>query len=141
MPKFTSTMNSASTHNLNPEFQLTKLVETLVGNYFFYGNIVVFEAKEGILLSYKKEFPMLLNALDSIKNEPWCYVSNRINSYAIQTADYKYLNTLSTLKAFGIVCYSAISYSNAILESKFCKKPFQIFNDLSNAVIWGKSLL
>lgn len=49
---------------LPSDYQLTGLPEKNIGNYFYYGNIVVVEAKEGIVLSYKKEFLILLNTLN-----------------------------------------------------------------------------
>ena len=139
--KFTHLMKPILAHNLPSEFQLTNVMETDIGNYFFYGNIVVVEAKEGIDLSYKQNISILLNTLNITENKPWCYISNRINSYSIRPLDYKYLNKIPTLKALGLVNYNNIGRANNFLEAKFFKKPFEVFNNLTEAVIWGKSFL
>lgn len=121
-------MSQIPSHNFPAEFQLTNVMEMDIGNYFFYGNVVIVEAKEGILLSYKKDFSVLLNALDITGGSPWVYIANRINSYAIQPLDYKYLNKIPSLKALGVVYYTELGHSNAQLEAKFCKKPFEAFS-------------
>lgn len=134
-------MKQISPHNLPPEFLLTKVIEMEIGNYFFYENIVIVEAKEGILLSYKKDLSVVLLILNITKGKPWVYISNRINSYSIQPLDYKYLNKVPSLTALGVVNYTEAGYLNSELEAKFCKKPFGMFHNLTEAVIWGKGYL
>lgn len=134
-------MQQISPHNLPPDFQIKKVLETDIGMVYFYGNIVVFEANEGVILSYKTGFSILLKGLTIIGSKPFVYISNRTNSYSIKPMDYKYLNKVPTLKCMGIVAYSEVGQSNAELESNFCKKPFRIFDNLTEAAIWGKGFL
>ncbi|MRT16016.1 hypothetical protein F3C99_03495 [Vitellibacter sp. q18] len=134
-------MEKISPHRLPSEFQLKEILETPIGLVYFYGNIVVFEANEGVTLSYKSGFSILLKGLTIVGTKPVAYISNRIHSYSIKPIDYKYLNKVPTLKCVGIVTYTDLGHSNAQLESKFCKKPFGIFGDLSEAVLWGKGYL
>lgn len=138
---FHYTMAQKYPHNLSPEFQLTKIMEMEIGNYYFYNNVVIVEAKEGVTISYKKDLSIILIILNVTEGNPWVYISNRINSYAIQPLDYKYLNKVSSLKAMGVVNYTEIGHLNAEMEAKFCKKPYQTFNNLPEAVFWGKSFL
>ena len=134
-------MEPHSPHNLPPEFQLTKIMEMELGKYFFYGNIVIVEVNEGINLSYKTDLSILLIILNITKGKPWVYISNRINSYSIQPLDFKYLNKVPTLMALGVVNYTEVGHLNSQLEAKFCKKPFQVFDNLPEAVIWGNGYL
>ncbi len=134
-------MQKITQHNLPNDFQLKSKLETDIGVVYFYGNIVVFEANEGVTLSYKTGFSVLLKGLTIVGTKPFVYISNRTNSYSIKPMDYKYLNKVPTLKCVGIVTYSEVGYSNAELESNFCKKPLRIFDNLTEAVIWGKGFL
>ncbi|OAD91343.1 hypothetical protein A7A78_12345 [Aequorivita soesokkakensis] len=134
-------MQKITQHNLPNDFQLKSKLETDIGVVYFYGNIVVFEANEGVTLSYKTGFSVLLKGLTIVGTKPFVYISNRTNSYSIKPMDYKYLNKVPTLKCVGIVTYSEVGHSNAELESNFCKKPFRIFENLTEAVIWGKGFL
>ena len=116
-------------------------METEIGMVYFYDNIVVVEAKEGIIMSYKTGFSILLKGLSYMGNRPWVYISNRLHSYSIKPTDYKYLNKVPTLRAVGVVNYNEVGHANAELEAKFCKKPFQTFDNILDAVIWGGTYL
>lgn len=134
-------MEKISPHNLPSEFHLRKVMETEIGIIYFYGNILVFEGHEGIVLSYKTGFSILLKSLQVLKAKPWIYISNRVNSYSTKPMDFKYLNNVPTLKAIAVVNYSDFSEMNAELEAKFCKKPFQSFDNFQDAAVWGKTFL
>ncbi len=134
-------MYKISPHKLPNDFQLKKTLETDIGILYFYGNIVVFEANEGVILSYKTGFSVLLKGLTIVGAKPFVYISNRIHSYSIKPIDYKYLNKVPSLKAVGLVYYNEVGLSNAELEAKFCKKQFRVFDNLTEAVIWGKGFL
>ncbi len=123
------------------ESNLEKVLETEIGTVRFYGNIVVFEAVEGIVVSHKNGFSVLLKSLQILGTKPWVYISNRINSYSIKPIDYKYLNKIPSLKAVAVVNYNEMGFSNAQLEAKFCKKPFQVFINLNDAVVWARNYL
>ncbi len=134
-------MEKITQHNLPSDFQLKKKTETDIGMIYFYNGIVIFEAKEGVVLSYKTGFSILLKGLNYLGTKPWVYISNRAHSYSIKPMDYKYLNKVPTLRAVGVVNYSEVGHTNAELEAKFCKKPFHMFNNLTEAAIWGKGYL
>ena len=134
-------MEKITLHNLPPDFQLKKRLETDIGMVYFYNGIVIFEANEGVVLSYKTGFSILLKGLNYLGTKPWVYISNRVHSYSIKPMDYKYLNKVPTLRAVGVVNYSEVGHTNAELEAKFCKKPFQMFENLTEAAIWGKGYL
>lgn len=134
-------MPQDSPHKLPLEFQLKKILETEIGKLYFYENILVFEGKEGITLSYNTGFSVLLKSLKILNTQPWVYIGHRINSYATKPIDFKYLNDIHTLKAVGTVNYSELGVLNSELESKFCTKPFQVFTDLEEAMIWAKTQL
>ncbi len=128
-------------YTLPSEYQLTDFRQNELGIMYLYTNIVVFEAREGQVVSYNPCFSQLLNQLKVLGPKPWGYISNRTQSYAVKPLDYKYLNKISSLKAFAIVSYSEMTRRNAILEAKFCKKPFHIFDNLLQAMIWTKDHL
>ncbi len=134
-------MQKKAPHNLPSGFQLKKRLDTDVGVFYFYENIVVFEAQESVVMSYKTGFSILLNILNYLGTKRVVYISNRVNSYSIKPMDYKYLNNIPTLRAIGIVNYSEVGHTNAELEAKFCKKPFHTFDNLTEAFIWAKNYL
>lgn len=128
-------------HKIPFEFRLTGKLKADYGIYFFYDNIVVMEANEGILLSYSEEISVLLNILNILDKKEWCFIANRINSYATQPIEYRYLEEIPTLKALAIVCYSDAALSNAAIESRFFHKPYKTFDNLESAFLWVKTNL
>ncbi|MDN3724044.1 hypothetical protein QRD02_06590 [Aequorivita sp. SDUM287046] len=134
-------MELISPHNLPSDFQLDKVWETQIGLVYFFNDLVVFEAHEGVIVSYKTAFSVLEEGINYLGEKNWSFVSNRVNSYSIKPMDYKYLHNISSLKSVAVVYYNEIAKSNAIMESKFCKKPFKVFDNLLEAAVWGKGFL
>lgn len=134
-------MEQVALHNLPQELKLKTVLHTDIGTIYFYGNIMIFEGNEGIVLSYKTGFSILLKCLRILKAKPWVYVSNRVNSYATKPIDFKYLNNVPTLKAIAVINHSDFGEMNSELEAKFCKKPFQTFNTVLEAANWAKTFL
>ncbi len=139
--KFTLAMNLLTHPNLTPEFQLTKTLETDVGVLFLYGNIVIFQANEGIVMSRKTANSLIIKCLRFLKGKKWILLSNRINSYSVKPMDYKALDRIPSLEAVGIIYYNEIAKSNADLESKFCNIHFRSFGNLMEGVEWAKECL
>tara|TARA_B100000949_G_C14172123_1_gene403791 strand:+ start:240 stop:704 length:465 start_codon:yes stop_codon:yes gene_type:complete len=130
-----------SHHNLPDSAILKDIFESEIGTIYFYGNIAIVEAKEGVTLSYKNAFPVLVKGLTYLKVSSWVYISNRINSYSLIPQDYKYLEKVPTLKGIAVVAKSNIGVKNTEVEAAFFNKPFVSFSNLTEAYNWGKDLL
>ncbi|MCW5520427.1 hypothetical protein J1N09_11285 [Aureitalea sp. L0-47] len=134
-------MNLTNPHNLAASAPLNHVLETDLITVYYYDNIVVAEAREGVTLSYKTGFSILVKGLRHINMKSFVYISNRINSYALNPNDYVYLEKIPTLKGIGIVAPTEIGKNNAELELKFFNKPMEIFDSVPDAFHWGKEIL
>jgi hypothetical protein len=112
-----------------------------IGTAYFYNNIIIVEANEGVTISYKTGFSFLLKALQYIGAKPWVYIANRINSYSVNPNDYKYLERIPTLKGIAIVTPTKIGKQSAALEANFFNKDFVVVDDLQSAYNWAIELL
>ena len=84
----------------------------------------------------------LLNIVDTYyKNKNFVYISNRLNSYAVNPAIYIETSKVENLVGFAVVSKDYKAKSNAEIEKLFLKKPFEIFNTLDQAVNWAQSIL
>lgn len=128
-------------HTLPDSAILKDIFESEIGTVYFYGDIVIVEAKEGITLSYKNAFPVLVKGLSYLKVSSWVYISNRINSYALKPQGYKYLEKIPSLKGIAIVTKTEIGLKNTEVEATFFNKPFTSFSSLQEAYSWSKELL
>jgi|TARA_R100000306_G_scaffold12158_3_gene14275 hypothetical protein len=135
-------MKVTPSHHTLPETAVLKnIMDSKIGTIYFYGNIVIVEAKEGVTLSYKNAFPILVKGLTYLKVSSWVYISNRINSYSLIPQDYKYLEKVPTLKGIAVVAKTNIGLKNTEVEATFFNKPFVSFSNLTEAYNWGKDLL
>ncbi|MBT0608960.1 hypothetical protein [Aequorivita echinoideorum] len=134
-------MKYLSPHNFPQQIPLNQILETDIGKLYFYENIVVMEVDEGVVLSYKNGFSILIQGLNILEGRPFVYISNRIHSYSIKLPDYKYLNKVPTLRGVAVVTYTEVASMNIMLEATFCKKPFRQFGTMADAYNWSRNLL
>lgn len=134
-------MKEERPHPIPETIVLSKILKTKIATIYFYGNFVVVEAREGVTLSYKTGFSILLKGLQLLRGKPWIYISNRVHSYAVNPTDYKYLNRVPTLKGIAVVNYTEAGKRNAQWEATFTKKPYAIFDNVLSAYEWGKAQL
>ena len=79
--------------------------------------------------------------LKYVGSRPFVYIANRVNSYSVNPNDYVYLEKVPTLKGIAIVTPTELGKKNAELELNFFRKPMEIFDNVSEAYLWGKQLL
>jgi len=131
-----------SPHKLSEKYRLTNVIKSNIAMVYVYNkNIAVVEIKEGVTLSYITGMSLLLKGVTVFGNRPWVYISNRINSYSVVPTDYKYLHRIGTLKALSIVTHEEGGKLKPHVESIFCKKPFDIFDELEEAMEWAEKAL
>jgi len=121
--------------------KLTNVIDSEVSTLYFYNSVVVGVGKEGVTLSYATGISLLTSVLKTFKLKPWVYITYRINSYAVQPTDYKYINAVPNLKGIAIVLPDNSISENTALESHFIKKPFKIFQTIDEAFLWANNLL
>ncbi|MEL6810943.1 MAG: hypothetical protein AAFP76_06370 [Bacteroidota bacterium] len=131
-----------SPHNLPEKYRLTHVIKSSIARVYVYNkNIAVVEINEGVNLSYLTGMSLLVKGVAVFGNRPWVYISNRINSYSVVPTDYKYLHRIGTLKALSIVTHEEGGKLRPHVESIFCKKPFDIFDELEEAMEWAEIAL
>ncbi|WP_339831837.1 hypothetical protein [uncultured Altibacter sp.] len=134
-------MNATSPHNFPASVPLRHVMETELGMVYFYDNIVVVEAYEGVTVSYSTGFSILIKGLQKLGTRPWVYIANRINSYSVNPNDYKYLEKIPTLQGLVIITPDELGKKNAALEANFFNKPFTVVDDLASAYNFAQGLL
>jgi hypothetical protein len=134
-------MTHSSPHNLPEEVPLLDILKTKIATVYFYNNLVIVEANEGAVVSYKSSFEMLLKGIQIMKTRPVVYIANRIHSYSVNPTDFKYLEAIPTLKGIAVVHNTEESKVNASYESNFFNKPIQSFGSLEDAYYWAQNLL
>ena len=108
-----------------------------------YENLIVTECNEGVLLDVPKNRKVLELAGEVFNNGSFGYISNRINSYAVDPMVYRESAAHPQLKAIAVVSESELARSSAKLEKQFYtnKNPFKIFSSLEEAKIWIREIM
>ncbi|MBD3861859.1 hypothetical protein [Olleya marilimosa] len=103
-------------------------------------NIIIAEINEGVVLNQDMSDDIIYFSSVVFKNNPFVYITNRINSYAVDPTIYKGVSQVETLKGFAVVS-TTLSARNAEIERLFLNKPFEIFSDLEEAKLWAIQIL
>lgn len=129
--KFT---DSEACKELGKDYTLLSLES---GNFYFYKNLVIVEINSGVNFTFESSRELIEFTIKFYDWKPFGYVSNRVNSYSSDPQDYQKVNNyITNIVSFAAVTYTMTGKNFTILEKKFCKKPFQNFSNLSDAVKW-----
>ena len=134
-------MKLTNPHNFPEEEKLNHFMKTDIADIYFYKNVVVVEALEGVTLSYKTGFEILAKGLKVMGGKPFVYIANRINSYSVNPNDFKYLASIPSLKGIAVASKLESGRKNAELEKIFSKKTFEVFESIEEAYQWALELL
>lgn len=126
---------------LPEEIPLLDILKTKIATVYFYENLVIVEANEGVVVSYNSSFEILKKGIQIMKTRPIVYIANRIHSYSVNPTDFKYLEAIPTLKGIALVHYTEESKVNATYEATFFNKPIESFESLEDAYHWAKNIL
>tara|TARA_R100000935_G_C2784314_1_gene143113 strand:+ start:438 stop:815 length:378 start_codon:yes stop_codon:yes gene_type:complete len=113
------------------------------GKVWFKDNILIAELDEGILLDVESNRKLLEIGKKNFGDDPYGYISYRVNSYAVNPMVYLDSASISNLKAIAVVSTNDMCRNNAVLERQFYKdsNSFEVFATLDEAVSWVQSQL
>jgi len=106
----------------------------------FYDNYVISIINEGIHLTVELTNIMSEIALNYYKGNSFVYITHRVNNYSVDTDVYIEISKMKTLAGFVVVSNEKSSIKNALLEKVFIEKPFQIFSNIEDAILWANNI-
>ena len=104
-------------------------------------NHMVVIVDEGETIDMPKSLQLIEIAKSIFSNQPFVYVTHRINSYAVDPKVYGPTSKIENLAGFCVVSANFMAKSTAEIESLFVKKPFAIFDTIEEAENWVKNLI
>lgn len=111
------------------------------GELFVFDQFIINQIKEGVVI--QPEHNDILN--DAIQRhfsgKNMIYISNRVKSYSVNPLTYSETEKIPNLIAIAIIPRTKLMRRNAEYEKKFFEKPYEIFDNLSNAIEWAHELL
>jgi hypothetical protein len=112
-----------------------------LGTFYIYDNYIIVEIAEGITIATKHNKILEDIAEKYFASKDFVYITNRVNSYAVNPAVYKKTSKIKNLVGFAIVASNYIALRNADIEKLFLNKPFESFTELSEAIKWAEAIV
>lgn len=111
------------------------------GKITIIDNILIAELNEGILFDVEDNRKLLKLGNKIFKGMPYGYISNRVNSYAVNPMIYLDSSSTLSLKAIAVVSNNPVCHKNTFLEKQFYKEEdsFEAFDTLEAAIHWIRS--
>lgn len=112
------------------------------GDFYLFDGFVVGEVHEGVIFTWEdhgKKLAEDVTYLYESNGDNLILIANRINSYSVKPTDWiKFKKHRYTLKGYGVVTYSKIGNSIALLERLFINTRSKRFKSLDNSILWAK---
>lgn len=106
----------------------------------FYDNYVISIVNEGVVVSKTISDKISKAAIDYYQGKPFVYITHRIHSYSVDPNVYIDVSKIKNLAGFVVVSDSKTSIKSALLEKIFLDKPFQIFSNLEDGILWANNV-
>ncbi|WP_051209950.1 hypothetical protein [Gelidibacter mesophilus] len=107
---------------------------------FVFDEYIINQVREGVVIEpHHNDF---LNDIvhKHFSGKKMAYISNRVKSYGVNPLIYPEAEKVPNLIAIAIIPKTALMRRNAEYEQGFYKKPYGIFNNLSDAIAWVHEL-
>jgi len=106
-----------------------------------YFNYLVVIVDEGQTINMQKSQNLIKVAKSLFPKKPFVYITNRINSYAVDPSVYKPASQIENLAGFCVVSSNFMAKTSAEIERLFMQKPFAICDTMKEALEWKKTIL
>lgn len=106
----------------------------------FYDNYVISIINEGVVVSKEISDKISKAAINYYQGKPFVYITHRMHSYSVDPNIYKDVSKIKNLAGFVVVSDSKTSIKSALLEKIFLNKPFQIFSNLEDGILWANNV-
>ncbi|TYB79690.1 hypothetical protein [Bizionia myxarmorum] len=104
--------------------------------FFVFDDFLICQVKEGMEIQpgHNESLEEVIQKHFQGKNIG--YISNRVKSYSVDPLIYVETEKIPNLLAIAMIPETEIMRSNAEFEKNFYDKPYEIFDNLSNAIAW-----
>lgn len=108
---------------------------------FVFDEFIINQIKEGVNIQPKHND--ILNDIiqKNFSGKNMVYISNRVKSYSVNPLIYPETEKIPNLVAIALIPKTKIMRRSAEFERQFFDKPYEIFDNLSDAVEWAHKLL
>lgn len=106
-----------------------------------FDKYVIVVVNEGVDLRLKQHNILAKIAESHFQNQPFVYISNRVNSYSVDPKIYFETVKIKNLQGLAIVSNNSKVIGNAQIEKLFYQKAFKIFRAIEDAITWAEEMV
>lgn len=111
------------------------------GEFFVFDEFLICQISEGVNVT-PEHSEILNHAIKKhFQGKDLVYISNRVNSYSVDPLTYVETERIPNLIAIAMVPDDDVMQKNAEYERNFYDKPYEIFNNLSEAIEWSHKMI
>lgn len=117
--------------------------------YYDFGHTEIFAFDDFIVNQFKENITVKKQDNDDLKSfiethykdKNITYISNRVTSYSVNPLLYMEAEKIANLVAIAIISGNKNRRANAEFEGQFYNKPHAIFDNLTQAIKWGRTII
>ncbi|MEM5566415.1 hypothetical protein WNY78_14940 [Psychroserpens sp. AS72] len=108
---------------------------------FIFDDFLIKQVKEGEVIDIKEADEFIAIVKKHFNGKNMAYISNRVTSFSINPLIYKKAESIPNMVAIAVITLSEKIRASAIYESQFFEGPFDIFDNLSDAIAWVHKII
>lgn len=108
---------------------------------FIFDDFIINQVKESVVIETHHNDILNDVVQKHFSGKNMVYISNRVKSYSVNPLIYPEAEKIPNLIAIAIIPKTAVMRRNAEYEQEFFDKPYEIFDNLSDAIKWVQRLL
>ena len=114
-----------------------------IGNtdVYVFDDFLIKQVKEGAFINDEETELFVEIIKKHFDNRNFAFISNRINSYSVNPLVYTAAEKLPNLVAFAVITVDEKMREISIFENKFHNRPFNTFDNLSDAISWVSEII
>ena len=111
------------------------------GEFFVFDEFLICQISEGVNVTPEHSEILNHEIKKHFQGKDLVYISNRVNSYSVDPLTYVETERIPNLIAIAMVPDDDVMQKNAEYERNFYDKPYEIFNNLSEAIEWSHKMI
>ncbi|RXJ50773.1 hypothetical protein [Gelidibacter gilvus] len=108
---------------------------------FIFDEFIINQVKEAVVIEPHHNDIFNEVVQEHFSGKSMVYISNRVKSYSVNPLIYPEAEKIPNLIAIGIIPKTALMRRNAEYEQKFFHKPYEIFDNLRDAIVWVHKIM
>ncbi|MEO5789459.1 MAG: hypothetical protein ACOH2D_11230 [Gelidibacter sp.] len=108
---------------------------------FVFDDFIINQVKEGVVIQSEHNYIINDTVQKHFSGKNMVYISNRVKSYSVNPLIYPETEKIPNLVAIALIPKTKIMRRSAEYERKFFDKPYEIFDNLSQAIEWSHKFL